>query len=75
MQTVKEKALAWIQSMPDDCTIEDICEQLQMRDLVEQGMKDADEGRVFSHDEVKRSVSERLPLTGCIVTEFKQERT
>lgn len=64
MQTMKEKAIALIQSMPDDYTMEDICEQLQLRYLVEQGMKDADEGRVFSHDDVKRSVSEWLASYG-----------
>ena len=64
MQTMKEKAIAWIQSMPDDSTMEDICEQLQMHDLIEQGMKDADEGRVFTHEEVKRSVTEWLASYG-----------
>ena len=64
MQAVKEKALAWIQTLADDCTIEDICEQLQLLDLVEQGMKDADEGRVSSQDDVERRVSQWLASYG-----------
>jgi predicted transcriptional regulator len=64
MQTVKQQAIEWIQSLPDDCTLDDIRYHLYFRERVEAGLKDADEGRVIPHEEVKRRVSEWLASYG-----------
>lgn len=49
----KEKILTTIGQLPDNITIEEVIEELILLDKIEQGIKDGDEGRVFTSDEVK----------------------
>lgn len=42
-----------IQSMPEDATTEDIIERIIFLKKIEDGLKDVEEGRVYSHEEVK----------------------
>jgi predicted transcriptional regulator len=58
MPTIKAKVIEWIQSLPDDCTLEDLKYHLYVRDAVEQGLQDIKEGRILSQEEVKRRVNE-----------------
>ncbi len=64
MTTIKAKVIEWIQSLPDDCTLEDIKYHLYVRDSVEKGLRDVEEGRVLSHEEVKRRMNEWLASLG-----------
>ena len=66
MPTMKQLALQWIQLLPDDCTFDDIRYHLYVREKVEAGLQDADEGRVIPHAEVKRRMSEWLVPYGQI---------
>ena len=54
MSKLKEEAMKTIQSLPDDCDLEDIQYGLYVRGKIEKGLKDVEEGRVKSHEEVKR---------------------
>jgi len=62
--TVKEQAIQWIQSLPDDCTLEDIRYHLYLREKVQEGMSAFEQGQVCSHDEVKRRMAEWLKSYG-----------
>ena len=64
MLTTKQKAIEWIQTLPDDCTLADIQDYLALREMVERGMKDAEEGRVLSHEEVERRINAWQPSSG-----------
>lgn len=56
MTPVKQQALKAIKSMPDESTIDDIIERLHFIAQVEAGIRDADEGRILTHEEVKKRV-------------------
>jgi predicted transcriptional regulator len=57
MATVKEEVLRLIQSLPDDCTLEQIQYQLYLREKVQEGLADIEAGRVVSHEEAKRRIA------------------
>ena len=48
MSPLKEAVIRLIQSLPDDCTLEDIQYHLYVREKVEAGLRDVAEGRVVS---------------------------
>ena len=51
---IKEEARRLIELLPDDSTWEDLMYQIYVRQCIETGIKDADEGRVLDVDEVRR---------------------
>lgn len=54
MNTTKEEAMDLISRLPQEVTWEDIMYQLYVRRKIEEGIKAADEGRLVSHEEVKK---------------------
>lgn len=50
----KEKVRGLLDRLPDDCSIEDVLYHLYVVQQVELGLRDADAGRLISHDEVAR---------------------
>jgi predicted transcriptional regulator len=58
MSLVKDEAIRLIESLPDDCTLEDIQYHLYVRQKVERGMAAIDEGRVVSQEDAERKVAE-----------------
>jgi predicted transcriptional regulator len=56
----KEKILMTIDSLPENFTIDQVIDEMILLDKIEQGIKDADEGRVFSTDEVKEKLQKWL---------------
>ena len=58
--TNKQLAILAIRELPDDASLEDIAEEIAILDAIREGEKAADEGRVVSHDEVKRQVKQWL---------------
>jgi predicted transcriptional regulator len=56
MQTAKEMARQLIEHLPDTATFDDIMYEFYVRQKIEAGLKDAAEGRVFSHEEVTRDL-------------------
>ena len=64
MSPSKQAAIDLIQSLPDDCTLDDIQYHLFVRRSVERGLKDIDEGRVISIEEMQRRVGQWLVSSG-----------
>jgi predicted transcriptional regulator len=52
MTGIKQAILELAKSLPDDCTWDDVMYRLYVRQKIEAGLKDADQGRVVSHEEV-----------------------
>ena len=53
--TVKAEARRIVDQLPDSASWEDLIYQLYVRQSIEAGIKDADEGRVESVEDVRRS--------------------
>jgi len=53
MPDVKETAIKIIQSLPEDSDWQDIMEEFYFRLKVEQGLREADEGKSIPFEEVK----------------------
>lgn len=54
MPNVKEEAARLIANLPDDATWEDLMYEVFVRQEIEAGIADADAGRTFSTDELRR---------------------
>jgi hypothetical protein len=58
MSSVKESVIQLVQSLPDDCTVEDIQHHLYVREKVLAGSRAIDENRVRSHEEVGKRLDQ-----------------
>jgi predicted transcriptional regulator len=52
--TVKEEARKLIERLPDDATWEDLQYEIYVRQAVDAGLKDSEEGRTISHEEARK---------------------
>jgi predicted transcriptional regulator len=52
-QTVKQRVLDAVESLPADATIEDAMEQLYFLAKIQRGLEQADAGDTLTHDEAK----------------------
>lgn len=57
MSTAKEEAINLIARLPDEASWDDIMYEMYVKKKIELGITAADEGRITSHDEVKRMFS------------------
>ena len=57
METAKEEVLHILDSLPDDATFEDIQYRIYMRQAIETGLRDINEGRTLSQEEVEQRVA------------------
>jgi predicted transcriptional regulator len=60
MGTAKTEVLAILDQLPDDASLEDIQYRIYVRQKIERGLRDADEGRTVSHEEAKRRLQKWL---------------
>ena len=60
----KQTALKIISRMPDDAPLEDIMYELYFRQRVNRGLRELQEGKTLSHQEVKRSLTKWLQSAG-----------
>lgn len=58
--TAKETVRQILDELPDDASLEDIQYRMYVHQKVKQGLKDLEEGRVVSHEEVKRRMRKWL---------------
>ncbi len=56
----KDKLKQTIDALPDHFTIEDVIEELIVIDKVEQGMRDVEEGNVFTNEQVREKLGKWL---------------
>ncbi len=54
MQTVRDSARQVIDSMQEPCNWDDLMYELYVRQKIDQGLDDLGNGRVVSHEEVRR---------------------
>lgn len=54
MQTVKQSASELIDNLPDQATWDDVMYEIYVKQKLEEGLRDLNEGRVVSHEEVER---------------------
>jgi hypothetical protein len=58
MSSVKEEMTRIIQAQPDDSSFDEILRELALARMIERGLKDSDEGRTTSDDELKKQMHE-----------------
>lgn len=58
MNAAKEEAIRVIQSLPDDCTMEDIHYHLYVREKIRRGQSAADAVEVVTQADIERLVKE-----------------
>ncbi len=54
MQTAKQEVRELLEIMPDDSTFEDIQYHLYVRQKVEQGIQEINDGKTYSQDELEK---------------------
>jgi predicted transcriptional regulator len=57
METAKEEVRRILDSLPDDATLEDIQYRIYVRQAIDAGLRDIDQERVVSQEEVERRMS------------------
>ena len=60
MTTEKETILEMIKDLPNEVSMEDIIEAIYVRQKIEKGLKDSEEGRLFTHQEAKERLAKWL---------------
>lgn len=60
LPSAKKATLQLVERLDDDVSFEDIIYQLYVLEKIQRGMKDAQEGRVVSHEEAKQRLSRWL---------------
>ncbi len=56
MATVKDELTKLIQDQPDDSTYDEILRELAFNLMVQRGLKDSDEGRTISNEEMEHRI-------------------
>jgi len=52
----REKVINTIKDLPDSFTIDELIDRLILIEKVEQGLEQSEEGKVISHEEVKKII-------------------
>lgn len=60
MSKVKQEVIKMIRSMPDDASVADIMAELYFRQKVDSGLRQLDEGKGLTHDQVKKRLGKWL---------------
>jgi predicted transcriptional regulator len=56
MQTAKREVSRLLNRLPDNCSLEDIQYHLYVLQKIEKGLKDVEEGRVYTQEEVDKKM-------------------
>ena len=60
MATAKEQITELVQQQPDDSSYDEIIRELVFHRMIQRGLKDSDEGRTISNDEMEARINTRL---------------
>jgi len=60
MQKVKEEISSLLTRLPDDCSLEDVQYHLYVLQKIERGLKDVEEGRIYTQEEVEKRMAKWL---------------
>jgi predicted transcriptional regulator len=54
MQSAKQEVMELLKGLPDDSTLEEIQYHLYVRQKVQRGIQDVEEGRIYTQEEVEK---------------------
>jgi len=54
MQSAKEEVMQLLKELPDDSTLEEIQYHLYVRQKIQRGIKDVEEGRIHTQEEMEK---------------------
>ena len=60
MATEKDNIIQMIKELPDNVSMDDIIEAIYVRQKIKKGLKDSEEGRVYTHEEAKEILKKWL---------------
>ncbi|RJQ30972.1 MAG: hypothetical protein C4589_02190 [Peptococcaceae bacterium] len=60
MKTAKQEVSNLLTRLPDDCSLEDVQYHLYILQKIERGLKDIEEGRVYTQEEVEEQMAKWL---------------
>jgi predicted transcriptional regulator len=60
MQTAKEEVIDLLNQLPDDSTLEEIQYHLYVRQKIQRGLQDVDQGKVQTQEEVENRMKKWL---------------
>ena len=60
MKTAKQEVSKLLTRLSDDCSLEDIQYHLYVLQKIERGLKDVEEGRVYTQEEVEEQMAKWL---------------
>jgi len=60
--TTKQQVRAALESLPDDCSLDDVLYHLYVLRAIEQGRADVQAGRSLTHEQVERELREKWVL-------------
>lgn len=63
-QTAKQDVCKILIHLPDDCSLEDIQYRLYVLQKIKRGLKDAEEGRIYTRKEVEKRMAKWVSFTG-----------
>jgi predicted transcriptional regulator len=59
MNQVKEEAKKLLDKLPDEISWDDIMYEMYVRNKIDRGIQAADEGKLISHEEVKKRFAQK----------------
>jgi len=60
MQSAKEEVMELLKEIPDDSTFEEIQYHLYVRQKIQRGIKDIEEGRTYTQEEMEKRMKKWL---------------
>lgn len=60
MQKIQQEVSKLLNRLPDDCSLEDVQYHLYVLQKIEHGLKDAEEGRVYTQEEIEKRMAKWL---------------
>ena len=60
MQKIKQEVSRLLNRLPDDCSLEDVQYHLYVLQKIEHGLKDAEEGRIYTQEEIEKRMAQWL---------------
>jgi len=54
MQSAKEEVMQLLKELPDSSTLEEIQYHLYVRQKIQRGIKDVEEGRIYTQEEMEK---------------------
>ena len=60
MKGIKQQVIRMIAALPEEITVDDIMAELYFKQQVDAGLRELDEGKWISHEEVEKRMSKWL---------------